>query len=202
VATTGLWLFSSAAAGRDGGDAYDGVRARAIRVLPRVALGLSVVGVVCAGLLGELVPRFAGETDTLRMLFAAFPLLAFNGLELYVRSARGRNAGVLMVGALALVANVGLCLWLVPTYGLVGAAGALLVAEGLQTLAIIATTRPAERMVVVPVGATVLLSTCVPAAFAVMVGSAVAAVVLAVSAFAVLAVVRVGRRVPQQVGVE
>lgn len=189
VGTTGLWLFSNVATGRDGGDTNDGVRARAIRTLPRVAFAVSFVGVALAGLLGELVPRFAGDTLTLRLLIAAFPLLAFNGLELYVRSARGRNRSVLAIGVLALVVNVGLCLVLVPEHGLLGAAIALLVTEAVQTAAVLSSVGPTERRIVMPTGVATLLGTGALLGFTVVIGSPVTtAMLVAVAACVVLVV--------------
>jgi O-antigen/teichoic acid export membrane protein len=189
VGTTGLWLFSNVATGRDGGDTDDGVRARAIRTLPRVAFGISFVGVAFAGLLGELVPRFAGDTQTLRLLIAAFPMLAFNGLELYVRSARGRNRSVLAIGLLALVINIALCLILVPEHGLLGAAIALIVAEALQTCAVLSTVAIAERHIVAPAAATTLLGTGALVGFTVVIGSPVTTAMLVAAAACVALVV-------------
>jgi O-antigen/teichoic acid export membrane protein len=177
------------ATGRDGGDTDDGVRARAIRTLPRVAFGISFVGVAFAGLLGELVPRFAGDTQTLRLLIAAFPMLAFNGLELYVRSARGRNRSVLAIGLLALVINIALCLILVPEHGLLGAAIALIVAEALQTCAVLSTVAIAERHIVAPAAATTLLGTGALVGFTVVIGSPVTTAMLVAAAACVALVV-------------
>jgi len=199
VGTTGLWLFSTAVTGRDGGDADDGVRARAIRTLPLVVLGVSIVGIAGAGLLGDLVPRFAGETDTLRLLVVAFPLLTFNGLELYVRSARGRNRSVLTIGLLALAVNVGLCLWLVPRDGLLGAAVALLGAEVVQTVAVIATSRQAERRVVVPAAAIALLGTLALAGFVLALESLIVTAIVVFAAGCLLAVVGLTRAPPKPV---
>jgi O-antigen/teichoic acid export membrane protein len=151
--TASLWLFADAAAGRDGGDSPHGVRARSLRTLPRIAVAGALLVMAGAGALGALVPRFAAEATTLRLLVAAVPLLVWNSLELHVRTARGRHAPVLRIGIAALTLNVALCAWLVAAHGLVGAAIALLATEMFQTAALLATTRPPERRVVIPTAA-------------------------------------------------
>jgi O-antigen/teichoic acid export membrane protein len=148
--TASLWLFADAATRRDGGDARSGVRARSLLVFPALASAAAGIAVVLAGTLGSLVPRFAGEVGTLRLLIAAVPLLVWNALELYLRAARGRHGAVLAVGLIALVVNVLLCVVLIGDHGLRGAAVALLGAELAQTIALCASARPVERSVVGP----------------------------------------------------
>jgi O-antigen/teichoic acid export membrane protein len=146
--TASLWLFADAAAGRDGGDDRSGVRSRSLHVLPAVACAVGVVAVVGAGALGALVPRFADDVGTLRLLIAVVPMLVWNALELHVRAARGRHAGVLVIGLAALLVNVVLCVVLVGDHGLRGAAVALLAAELVQTVALVASSRLGERPLV------------------------------------------------------
>ncbi|MEX0666302.1 MAG: hypothetical protein WD598_16230 [Acidimicrobiia bacterium] len=157
--TASLGLFAAAASDRDGGDAPDGARARSLAVLPVLAAALAGIVVVFAGLLGSAIPRLGGETQTLRLLVAATPLLVWNGLELHVRTARGRHAGVLRIGAAAFAVNVGLCIWLVSAHGLLGAAIALLATEVLQTALLVAGARAIERDVVRPSAAVAALAT-------------------------------------------
>ena len=148
--TASLWLFADAAAGRDGGDAPDGVRARSLGMLPAIAAAGALAVVVGAGGLAAIVPRFASEATTLRLLVAAVPLLVWNSLELHVRTARGRRASVLRIGLLAFALNVALCVWLVGSHGLVGAAIALLATEVFQTAALVFTAQAGERAAVAP----------------------------------------------------
>ena len=119
-------------------------------MFPTLAAGAAGVAVVLAGTLGSLVPRFAGEIGTLRLLIAAVPLLVWNALELYLRAARGRHGAVLVIGLVALAVNVLLCVALVDAHGLRGAAVALLGAELAQTVVLVATARTNERSVVTP----------------------------------------------------
>ena len=143
--TASLWLFAAAATDRDGGERRDGVRVRSLTVMPLLGAAVAVVAVVLAGPVGSAIPRIGGEVDTLRLLIVATPLLVWNRLELHVRAARGRHAGVLRIGAAAFVVNVALCIWLVGAYGLIGAAIALLATECLQTLLLIAGAARGER---------------------------------------------------------
>jgi O-antigen/teichoic acid export membrane protein len=143
--TASLCLFAAAASARDGGDRRDGVRVRSLAVMPLLAAAFAAVAVVGAGPLGSAIPRIGGEVDTLRLLIAATPLLVWNRLELHVRAASGRHAGVLRVGAAAFVVNVGLCVWLVGSHGLIGAAIALLATESLQTVMLVGGAARGER---------------------------------------------------------
>lgn len=158
--TASLGLFAAAAAGRDGGDDRDGVRARSLLVIPALAGGCALVGIVLAGPLGSAIPRLGSETGTFRLLIAAAPLLVWNALELHVRSARGRNGEALRIGIVVLVVNLGLCIWLVSAHGLVGAAVALLATETLQTTLLVATaTRQEQRLIWSTVRVTAALTT-------------------------------------------
>jgi len=157
--TASLGLFAAAAAERDGGDRSDGVRARSLAVMPVLAGAVAVVAVVAAGPLGAAIPRLGGETGTLQLLVAATPLLVWNGLELHVRAARGRHAGVLRIGLAAFAVNVGLCIWLVGAHGLVGAAIALLATETLQTVLLVVGATRRERDFVRPTAAVAAAAT-------------------------------------------
>ncbi len=143
--TASLGLFAAAAAGRDGGDQRDGVRARSLVVIPSLAGACALIGIMVAGPLGAAIPRLGSETGTFRLLIAATPLLVWNALELHVRSARGRNGEALRIGLAVLVVNLGLCIWLVSAHGLVGAAVALLATETLQTTLLVCSASRAEQ---------------------------------------------------------
>ena len=86
--------------------------------------------ILAAGAAGILVPRLASETDTLRILAAAFPLLTVNAVELHVRSGRGRNREVLAVNSITLAINLPLSIGLISAFGLPGAAAALALFAG------------------------------------------------------------------------
>ncbi|MSO79887.1 MAG: hypothetical protein EXQ79_09830 [Acidimicrobiia bacterium] len=142
--TASLGLFVAAAAGRDGGDQRDGVRARSLAVMPVVAGAIALIAVVAAGPLGDVIPRLGHETGTIRLLMAATPLLVWNALELHVRAARGRHGGVLGIGIVVFVVNLGLCICLVNAHGLAGAAVALLGTEVLQSTLLVAGSTRSE----------------------------------------------------------
>lgn len=148
VGSAGLWLYAESSNERDGGTDPAGLRARSLAVLPRFGLALAVVVVLAAGLAGDLVPRLASETDTLRILAAAFPLLTVNAVELHVRSGRGRNREVLAVNAITLAVNVPLCIGLISGFGLPGAAAALAISELLQASLLWCSASRAERALV------------------------------------------------------
>jgi len=170
--TASLWLFAEAAARRGNGDEPGSIRVRSLRVFPAVACAAAAAAVIGAGALGSLVPRFASEIGTLRLLIAAVPLLVWNSLELHFRAARGRHAGVLTIGVVALITNVLLCVALVGDHGLRGAAIALLGAELVQTIALVASARPGERRILTHGG----LLACAGCALLVAIASAVGGV--------------------------
>ena len=97
------------------------------------------------------MPQLGGELATLRVLVIVFPLLTVSTIELHVRSGRGRNREVLVINVAALVANVLLCLVLLPTVGLVGGAlRALAVSEFVQTALLLRSASATERALVGP----------------------------------------------------
>ena len=148
VGSAGLWLYAESSNERDGGVDPTGLRARSLAVLPRFGLALAVIVVVGAGAVGELVPRLAAETDTLRILAAAFPLLTVNAVELHVRSGRGRNREVLTVNVVTLLVNVPLSIALISSFGLPGAAAALALSELLQASLLWCSASRDERILV------------------------------------------------------
>ncbi len=86
-----------------------------------------------------------GATSALQLLIAAFPLLAVNSLELHACSGAGRNREVLRVGTVALVVNIGMCLFLISAFGVAGAALALLASETTQSVLLLGASTTAER---------------------------------------------------------
>ncbi len=148
VGSAGLWLYAESSNERDGGTDPSGLRARSLAVLPRFGLALGVIVVLAAGAAGELVPRLAPETDTLRLLAAAFPLLTVNAVELHVRSGRGRNREVLAVNTITLAVNIPLSIGLIAAFGLPGAAAALVVSELLQAALLWCSASGSERALV------------------------------------------------------
>jgi O-antigen/teichoic acid export membrane protein len=91
---------------------------------------------------------------TLRVLVIAFPLLTVSTIELHVRSGRGRNREVLAINCAALCTNVGFCLALLPTIGMVGGAIALAASECIQAGLLLASASAEERALVAPAFAT------------------------------------------------
>ena len=150
VGSAGLWLYAESSNERDGGTDPAGLRARSLVLLPRLGVALGLVLVVGAGTIGDLVPRLGAETDTLRFLAAAFPLLTINAIELHVRSGRGRNREVLRVNAATLAFNVPLCILLIVNFGLPGAAIALVLSELWQAMLLWVTASADERSLVGP----------------------------------------------------
>ena len=148
VGSAGLWLYAESANERDGGTDPAGLRARSLALLPRLGLALAVVVVLAAGAAGILVPRLASETDTLRILAAAFPLLTVNAVELHVRSGRGRNREVLAVNSITLAINLPLSIGLISAFGLPGAAAALAISELVQATLLWCSASGAERALV------------------------------------------------------
>lgn len=132
-----LVLFPLAAQLVSAGQSLDGVRERALRVLPAGAVVLAVTAVFLSSPLAALVPRFGDGLHALRLLIVTVPIYFANAIELHLRSAENRNRQVLVIGAMVLGLNIGLNLLLVPRYGLVGAASALVLTEGVQLVAIL-----------------------------------------------------------------
>ena len=162
VGSAGLWLYAESANGRVAVADPDGLRARSLTLLPRVGVAIGVLLVLASAFLGDLVPRVGSETRTLQLLLAAFPLLAINAVELHVRSGRGRNREVLKIGTATCVVNVGLCLLLIPSEGLRGAAITLLVSELFQASLLLIAASGDERPLVLrsfatAVGGSILL---------------------------------------------
>lgn len=112
------------------------LRERVFRIVPAAAVLVALAVLASTPLVAVLVPRLGEGVDALRLLLVAVPLSLVSAVELHLRSAEGRNAGVLAIGAGVLTANVVLNLYLVPRHGLEGAAWALLVTETLQLVAI------------------------------------------------------------------
>jgi O-antigen/teichoic acid export membrane protein len=144
-----LWLFSETVRRR--GEARDArmLRDRSLALFPPLAALASLVLILASGLLGVFVPFLRGGVDTLRLLLIPFPFLVVSVSELFVRSALGRNREVLGIGAITLVANIALNVWLIDVYGFDGAAYALLASEALQLALVLAVAKRGERGVLV-----------------------------------------------------
>ncbi len=141
-----LWLFAHGVRRREaGGDEPDVILERSLRLLPAVAALLALVPLALAGVLGDLVSSLHGVIDTLRLLMVVFPLYVVSAATLHVEAGRGRHGRALSAGCIALAANVGACVWLIPAYGVIGAAWALIVSEVVQLIAIVATIDRADR---------------------------------------------------------
>jgi len=192
VGSAGLWLYAESSNDRDGGADPSGLRARSLAVLPRFGVALAVFVVLAAGAAGEVVPRLAAETDTLRILAAAFPLLTVNAVELHVRSGRGRNREVLTVNVITLLVNVPLSILLIDNFGLPGAAAALAFSELLQASLLWCSASRDERTLVGRALATAVLG----AVLLLLTAASLSGGHLALAIVAVLAVIAlvVGRR--------
>ena len=132
VGSAGLWLFAEGANNRDGGVDRQGLRARSLALLPAFGVAIGLLVVLGAGLAGSIVPRVGAETDTLRLLAVAFPILSVNAVELHVRAGRGRTREVLWANSVTLAVNLPLCIAAISAFGLAGAAAALVVSELVQ----------------------------------------------------------------------
>ena len=141
------WLFAHAVRMSASGapTRQSALRARAFEVFPLVAILLGLGGVACAGRIGALIPSLAPGVGTLRLLFVAFPLVAFGSMELVCRSGAGRNRLVLGVVLIGIAANVGMNLVLLPRLGLEGAGWAVLGSEVAQILALCFIPHDRER---------------------------------------------------------
>ena len=63
VGSAGLWLYAEAANGTEGGDDARGIRARSLRLLPRLGVGLGAVVILLAGPFGSLVPELGASWE-------------------------------------------------------------------------------------------------------------------------------------------
>ncbi len=104
-------------------------RRRAHALLPQLGVALAAVAIAGVGLLAGLLPRVDSAVPALRLILATVPLTYLIGAEALLLSAEDRNRPVLTVAGASLVANVLLNLVLVPRFGMVGAAAALVVTE-------------------------------------------------------------------------
>jgi O-antigen/teichoic acid export membrane protein len=145
VGSAGVWLYAETVAERDASDRAASLRARSLTLLPRVAVAVAFVLVLASQVLVVAAPSLASDVRTLQYLIVAFPLLSINAIELHVRSGKGRNREVVWIGCAALATNVVLCLALVPTLGLRGAALALIGSEIVQSLLLLRSSSVDER---------------------------------------------------------
>lgn len=144
-----LLLFPVAAGLVASGEGLRSIRRDATRVIPAGAAVMTAAALGVGSVIGFVVPRFDEGLPALRVLLVTVPLYAFCAVELYLRSAEGRNRQVLAIGAVVLATNVGLNLVLIPSHGLPGAAWALVLTEILQLGLVMATSTAAERSTVV-----------------------------------------------------
>lgn len=124
-----LVLFSHASSEMARGVDLAVTRRRAQAMLPPVGVVLAAVAIVGVGPLAAFVPRLAPAAPALRVLLATVPLTYLIGAEALLLSAEDRNRPVLAVAAVSLTASVVLNLVLVPHFGMLGAAAALVATE-------------------------------------------------------------------------
>ena len=145
IGSVGLWLFAENVTSNDDTTTAEHLRERSLVLLPRLSFVIAIVALLGSELAADVVGLSRGATSALQLLIAAFPLLAVNSLELHARSGAGRNREVLRVGTAALVVNIGMCLFLISAFGVVGAALALLASEATQSLLLLGASTTAER---------------------------------------------------------
>ena len=145
IGSVGLWLFAEGVTSTGDTTVAEHLRERSLALLPRLSFAVAVGAILVSEISGNLLTLSAGTTSALQLLIAAFPLLAVNSLELHARSGTGRNREVLRIGTVALLVNIGLCLVLIPSFGLVGAAIALLASETTQSTLLFVASPHAER---------------------------------------------------------
>jgi O-antigen/teichoic acid export membrane protein len=145
IGSVGLWLFAEHVTSA-GEAATESLRERSLVLVPRLAFGVAAAALLVSERVGDLLGLSANATTALQLLIAAFPLLGVNSLELHARSGAGRNREVLRAGTIALLVNVALCLALIPRFGLVGAAAALLVSETTQSIVLFLASPRSERL--------------------------------------------------------
>lgn len=133
-----LYLFPAASrAAREPG----GLRALRRSLLgwgPVVATVITAPVFVASGALHLLTERFVEAGPVLLVLLATLPLYAFSAIELHLRSAEGRNRLPIAIGVGLIALNVGLNVVLVPRWGIITAAWALVACELLQAIVLAA----------------------------------------------------------------
>lgn len=127
-----LYLFPAASrAAREAGGLRD-LRHSLLGWAPVVATAIAAPVFLASGLLPLLTERFAEAGPVLLVLLVTLPLYAFSAIELHLRSAEDRNRLPIAVGLGLITANIGLNIVLVPRWGIIAAAWALLACELLQ----------------------------------------------------------------------
>ncbi len=128
-----------------------------------VAVTLITLGVVAAVGLAIFGPRlsdlvfgtsFGTTGDVIRILALGVPVLFFDVVAVWIAYSRGRERGVVIVSAVALVTNVALNLLLIPSHGAAGAAIATVVSEcvnGLGYVVLLGGLSSLSRIKLVPV---------------------------------------------------
>ncbi len=127
-----LFAFASGQAAR--GEGLDDTRRRAQSLLPQLGVVLAAIAISGVGLVVEVLPRLAAAGPALRVLLATVPLTYLIGVETHLLSAEDRNTPVLVTAAVALGVNVVLNIALVPHFGMLGAAAALVLTEAMQVV--------------------------------------------------------------------
>jgi O-antigen/teichoic acid export membrane protein len=130
-----LFAYASghAARGRD----MASTRRRAEALLPHLGAALAALAIVMVAPLVALLPRLDAVAPALRILLATLPMTYLIGVEAHLLSAEDRNRVVVIVAGVTLALNVGLNLVLVPRFGMLGAAAALLTTEAVQLAALV-----------------------------------------------------------------
>lgn len=168
------------------------LRSQAAHFVPPVALALAGATMTGVGPLAAIVPRIDEGAPALRLLLVSVPLFLLSTTEMHLRSAEGRNAEVVTIGATVLGINVVANVVLIPRYELIGAAVALMIAELIQITVLTFTSYLrgeglVRASVVQTLGCAVLLAIAIAANNGADVLGTAAAIIVTVGAGAVFA---------------
>lgn len=122
-----LFAYASGQAAR--GVDMEGLRRRTQALLPHLGVLLAAIAIVGVAPLVDALPRLESAAPALRVLLASIPLTYLIGVEAQLLSAEDRNVPLLVVAGSALGFSVVLNVILVDSYGMVGAAAALVITE-------------------------------------------------------------------------
>lgn len=181
VTVASLWMFVETLGG---GESAPGIRRRALRSFPAVAGALGLAVILCTPILGHVIERLEPAEGTLRILVAAFPLLAVGAAEVGARAADRRTNELLAAVGTGIVVNLVVNLVLLNEIGLNGAAWALLCAEVVQAVVLSLWCRAADRQLfavsaVWALGASLVLL-AVTGSFTIGAGAVIGAAIVAI----------------------
>ncbi|MBK8177890.1 MAG: flippase [Planctomycetes bacterium] len=110
--------------------------ARAFGQTFSVALPIAVGGALVAPQIVSTVfgPEYAASTGALMILLGTIPFTMSKEVDLIALVVAGREATVMRMTAAAVVVNLALNLWLIPRYGMIGAAWSTLATEAARAL--------------------------------------------------------------------